>query len=112
MPTMILAAGQLQSRKLFANIGYSAQIECERKHIICEWRKSVAGSAADEVSVLALKHLSWISSMTSATSGCFCREINLLDGSFDNGVHFARESALAPIRALLPRNTERRSARS
>ena len=39
--------------------------------------------------------------MTAATSGCFCREINLLDGSFDNGVHFARESALAPIRALL-----------
>ena len=34
--------------------------------------------------------------------GLFCREINLLDGSFDNGVHFARESALAPIRALLP----------
>jgi hypothetical protein len=53
--------------QLFANIGCSAQIECERKHIICEWRKSVAGSAADEVSVLALKHLSWTSSMTAAT---------------------------------------------
>ena len=64
-------------------------------------RKSVAGSAADEVSVLALKHLSWTPSMTTATSGCSA-EINLLDGSFDNGVHFARESALAPIRALLP----------
>src|SRR5271166_3482107 len=34
--------------------------------------------------------------------GLFRRKINLLDGSFDNGIHFARESALAPIRALLP----------
>ena len=34
--------------------------------------------------------------------GLFRREINFLDGSFDNGIHFARESALAPIRALLP----------
>src|SRR3974377_144932 len=33
--------------------------------------------------------------------GLFRREINLLDGSFDNGIHFARESALAPIQALL-----------
>jgi hypothetical protein len=63
---------------------------------------SVAGSAADEVFVLALKHLSWTSLDNSRDIGLFCRELNLLDGSFDNGVHFARESALAPIRALIP----------
>ena len=34
--------------------------------------------------------------------GLFRREIKLLDGSFDNGIHFARKPALAPIRALLP----------
>jgi putative ABC transport system ATP-binding protein len=45
-------------RKLFAS----------DRGLFANGRKSVAGSAADEVSVLALKHLSWTSSMTAATS--------------------------------------------
>jgi len=50
------------------------------------------------------KHLTFsvLSDEPLCEFGLFCREINLLDGSFDNGIHFARESALAPIRALLP----------
>jgi hypothetical protein len=34
--------------------------------------------------------------------GLFRREINLIDGSFDDGIDFARKPALAPIRAFLP----------
>ena len=50
---------------------------------------------------MALKHLKLDFLDDSRDIELFCREINLLDGSFDIGVHFARESALAPIRALL-----------
>src|SRR6266850_6286302 len=55
---------ELSIRKLFAS----------DRGLFANGRKSVAGSAADEVSVLALKHLSWTSSMTAADIGLFCRE--------------------------------------
>jgi hypothetical protein len=39
-------------------------------------------------------------------------EINLLDGGFDNGIHFTREWTLARSQRSFRRKTERRSARS
>jgi hypothetical protein len=101
-------------------MGCSAQIECERKHIkqfpefrefrerssggaeqttqLCGWdgnlftrSKTVAGSAADRLPGLGFEALK----LDFLDDGRDIGEINLLDGSFDNGVHFARESTLA-----------------
>jgi hypothetical protein len=52
---------------------------------------------------LRMMFLSWVEALKldfvddSRDIGLFCREITLLDGNFDNGVHFARKSAFAPI---------------
>ena len=69
-----------------------------RSLMICGWdgnlftrSKTVAGSAADEVS------WAWLGSTEAGLprDGRDIGEISLLDGGFDNGIHFARESTLA-----------------
>jgi hypothetical protein len=90
-------------------MGCSAQIECERKHIICERRKSVAYDLRmGWKSVYTVKDGRWnrlrmrflglgfeALKLDFLDDGRDIGEINLLDGGFDNGIHFARESTLA-----------------
>jgi hypothetical protein len=87
----------------------SAQIECERKHIICERRKSVAYDlrmgwksvlhgqrrSLDRLRMGFLGLGFEALKLDFLDDGRDIGEINLLGGGFDNGIQFARESTLA-----------------